>query len=85
MRASVVTDMVFLSVLLTVLPVLGALLVLSLRVSRELLPGRPDLTAADRPPTGLSRLVPVGRQVDTEVRTGLDALDLWLRSTRVRP
>lgn len=73
------------AVLLVVLMGLGALVVLTMWLSQQLLPVRPLLPVPDQPPAGLGRLVPVGRQVDAEVRQGLHALDLWLRSTRVRP
>lgn len=78
---STVVDAVLLVLALGV----AALVVLALSLSRELLPGRPSLPLEDRPPAGLSRLVPVGRQVDAEVRAGLHALDLWLRASRVHP
>lgn len=64
---------------------LAALLVLSACLARELQPARPRLPDADQPPAGLGRLVPVGRQVDTEARRGTYALDLWLRARRARP
>ena len=48
-------------------------------------PPRPQLPNDDCPPPGLSRLVPVGSQVDLECRTGLDALEMWLATRRVRP
>ncbi len=43
---------------------------------------RPFLPDADRPPAGLSRLVPIGAQVDEEVRRGCVCLDAWLRERR---
>ena len=43
---------------------------------------RPELPQDDRPPAGLTRLVPVGAQVDQESRRGLDALELWLVTRR---
>lgn len=64
---------------------IAALAALAVHVARILQPSRPWLPDEDRPPPGLSRLVPVGRQVDQECRTGLDALELWLATRRVRP
>lgn len=64
---------------------LAALVALSFHLSRSLQPVRPSLPQDDRPPAGLSRLVPVGRQVDQECRTGLQALELWLATRRARP
>lgn len=64
---------------------LAALVALSVHVARSLTPLRPRLPEDDCPPPGLSRLVPVGRQVDQECRTGLQALELWLATRRVRP
>lgn len=53
-------------------------------LARELAPVRPSLPQEDRPPVGASRLVPVGRQVDHEVRSGLQALEAWLAARRGR-
>lgn len=64
---------------------LAALVALSVHVARLLQPSLPTLPDDDCPPPGLSRLVPVGSQVDQECRTGLDALELWLVSRRSRP
>lgn len=64
---------------------IAALLVLSVHVGRVLQPSRPTLPADDCPPPGLGRLVPVGRQVDQECRSGLAALELWLATRRARP
>ena len=66
------------------LVVLGmfALVVLSVQLARAAQPARPSLPEDDCPPPGLSRLVPVGRQVDSECRRGLAALELWLASHR---
>lgn len=64
---------------------IAALIGLAVHVARELQPQRPQLPDDDCPPPGLSRLVPVGRQVDVECRNGLDALELWLATRRVRP
>ena len=44
--------------------------------------GRPTLPAPDRPPAGLSRLIPVGTQVDEEFHRGFALLDGWLRERR---
>ena len=43
---------------------------------------RPELPLDDRPPAGLSRLVPVGAQVDQESHRGVVALELWLVARR---
>lgn len=43
---------------------------------------RPELPLADRPPAGLSRLVPVGAQVAQESHRGVVALELWLAARR---
>lgn len=51
-------------------------------VRRVVLSRRPVLPAEDRPPAGLGRLVPVGEQVDAEVRRGLRALEVWLLDAR---
>ena len=64
---------------------LAALVALSVHLARALQPSRPSLPDDDCPPPGLSRLLPVGRQVDLECRTGLAALEMWLRTSRVRP
>lgn len=73
--------------LLLVVLGLAALLTLAVHLGRVLQPSsvRPALPAADCPPPGLSRLLPVGPHVDGECRRGLKALDLWLRDRRVRP
>jgi hypothetical protein len=81
MATTMVTDVVLMLLVLGV----AALVALSVHVARALTPRRPMLPADDCPPPGLSRLVPVGRQVDRECRTGLDALELWLVTRRVRP
>lgn len=72
-------------VLMLVVLGIAALAALAVHVARILQPARPSLPDADRPPAGLSRLIPVGRQVDQECRNGLDALELWLATRRVRP
>jgi hypothetical protein len=64
---------------------IAALVALSVHVGRCLQPSRPALPDEDCPPPGLGRLVPVGRQVDQECRSGLVALELWLATRRVRP
>lgn len=65
---------------------LCALLVLAVSLARDLRPRRPLLPQDDCPPAGLGRLVPVGRQVESEARRGLYALDLWLRAaSRTHP
>ena len=73
------------ALLLTVGICLAAVVLLSTWLARELAPPRPPLPYEDRPPSGLGRLVPVGGQVDQEVRSGLTALDLWLWAPRARP
>ena len=72
-------------VLMLVVLGLAALVALAAHLARALQPARPSLPDDDCPPPGLSRLVPVGRQVDHECRTGLSALELWLATRRVRP
>jgi hypothetical protein len=75
--ASVVVDLV---VMLVVFGFAG-LALLGVVVARELLPVRPSLPEDDCPPPGLSRLVPVGRQLDQECRRGVVALEQWLART----
>ena len=53
-------------------------------LARELAPARPLLPAEDRPPASASRLVPSGTQLELEVRSGLQALELWLIAHRPR-
>lgn len=72
-------------VLMLVVLGLAALVALAAHVGSALQPARPMLPDEDRPPPGLGRLVPVGRQVDQECRRGLTALEMWLRTTRLRP
>lgn len=72
-------------VLMLVVLGLAALFALGVHLGRALQPGRPTLPQEDCPPPGLSRLIPVGRQVDQEYRHGVAALEMWLRSARVRP
>ena len=72
-------------VLLLVVLGVAALVALAVHVAHLLQPSRPSLPDDDCPPPGLSRLIPVGRQVDQECRSGLDALELWLATRRVRP
>ena len=71
--------------LLLLLMGLVALAALSAYVGSSLRPVRPSLPDEDCPPPGLSRLLPVGRQVDFECRRGLDALERWMRTHSVRP
>lgn len=70
---------------LLVLLGLAALFSLGVLLARELAPALPRLPDDDCPPPGLSRLVPVGAQVDQECRSGLAALELWLAGRRARP
>ncbi len=63
--------------------VVGVLLAVALAVVVERWrPAPPRLPEPDRPPSGLGRLVPVGAQVDQEVRRGLTALESWLAAQR---
>ena len=78
------TAQVDVALMLVVLGV-AALVLLSVHVARSLQPVRPSLPEDDCPPPGLGRLVPVGRQVDQECRSGLAALELWLATRRVHP
>jgi len=71
--------------LLLLLLGLAALVSLSAYVGSSLRPARPSLPDEDCPPPGLSRLLPVGRQVDSEYRRGLEALERWLRTHPVHP
>ena len=64
---------------------LAALVGLSAYVGSALRPVRPCLPDEDCPPPGLSRLLPVGRQVDFECRRGIDALERWMRTHSVLP
>lgn len=75
------------AVLLLVVLGLAALVALAFHLGRTFQPrtARPALPDEDCPPPGLSRLLPVGRQVDVECRSGLDALEGWLRAARRRP
>ena len=72
-------------VLMLVVLGLAALVALAVLVERALQPVRPPLPDADRPPAGLGRLVPVGRQVDQECRSGIAQLEMWLITHRKRP
>ena len=66
-------------VLLGVLTLLAEAAVVGLLVRRVAVSAaRPWLPEADRPPAGLGRLVPVGRQLEQEARRGVHALELWL-------
>ena len=71
--------------LLLLLLGLAALVSLSAYVGSALRPARPTLPDEDCPPPGLSRLLPVGRQVDAECRRGVEALERWMRADPVRP
>lgn len=73
--------------LLLVVLGLAALVALVVHLDRTLVPrsGRPTLPDEDCPPPGLGRLLPVGRQVDAECRRGVEALERWMRTERVRP
>ena len=51
---------------------------LGMWLARELAPARPPLPADDCPPSTASRLVPVDRQLEHEVRRGVLALEMWL-------
>lgn len=81
MGTSTELDVVLLLMVLGLL----ALLALAGHVARELHPDLPTLPDEDCPPPGLGRLVPVGGQVDEEIRTGVAALEMWLATRRVRP
>jgi hypothetical protein len=59
-----------------------AALLITLRRALDARQARPRLPAADRPPAGLGRLVPVGAQVEDECRRGTAALEHWLLSHR---
>lgn len=63
--------------------VVGLLLTAVLLVlARRLTPAAPQLPEPDRAPVGLGRLVPVGAQVEAEVRRGLVALEVWVAAQR---
>ena len=51
---------------------------LGMWLARELAPVRPPLPAEDCPPASASRMVPVGRELELEARSGVLALELWL-------
>ena len=73
------------SVLLAVL-VAGVLLALGVAwLVERFRPPAPVLPEPDLAPAGLGRLVPVGAQVDAEVRLGLVALEAWLVAQRRTP
>jgi hypothetical protein len=74
-------DLALLLLLLSLAVLVGA----SAYVGATLRPALPTLPDEDCPPPGLSRLLPVGRQVDFECRRGLDALERWMRTHPVRP
>lgn len=71
--------------LLAVVLALAAVVLLGAWLESALRPPLPVLPAVDAAPDGLGRLLPVGRQVDLEARSGLVALDSWLRCVRARP
>ena len=72
-------------VLLGVLTLLAEAAVVGLLVRRVAVSAaRPWLPEADRPPAGLGRLVPVGRQLEQECAAGLLALERWLSAQRRR-
>ena len=69
------------ALLLAVLGVVALALVvghLTASAVRATAPARPALPDDDCAPAGLGRLVPVGGQVEQEVRRGVVALELWL-------
>ena len=78
---SVMGDVIVLMTIVLCAVSLGALL-LGLRRLVEARWPLPLLPEDDRPPAGLGRLVPVGRQVDDECRRGIDALEHWLWTVR---
>ena len=80
MGTSTALDAVLLAVLLSV----GIAAWLAGWLARELGPVRPPLPAEDCPPASASRLVPVGAQLEHEVRCGLAALEEWLLDARRR-
>lgn len=78
---TITADVLLTATILVAACVLATLLVALRRVLTARW-GRPHLPAADRPPAGLGRLVPVGEQVDQEYRRGVAALEHWLLSSR---
>lgn len=59
-----------------------ATVLITLRRTFEARLARPHLPPEDRPPAGLSRLVPIGAQVEVECRRGVVAIEHWLLSRR---
>lgn len=80
MGTSTALDAVLLVVVLSV----GIVGWLAAWLARELGPVRPCLPADDCPPATASRLVPVGAQLDHDVRRGVHALEQWLLHVRRR-
>lgn len=78
---SVTADVVLSVTILVAAFVVGVLMIALQRVLAARM-ARPHLPAADRPPAGLGRLVPVGAQVEEECRRGVAAIEHWLLSTR---
>jgi hypothetical protein len=81
--ATVTEDLVLTAVGLLVLGLVVLVAHVASSAVRSLLPGAADLPEDDRAPAGLGRLVPVGAQLEQEVRAGRAALELWL-STALR-
>lgn len=79
---SVTADVLVLLVAVGLLAVAVLATHLGAAVRSLLVPAPPALPDDDRPPAGLGRLVPVGTQVDQEVRRGVVALELWLVAHR---
>ena len=72
-------------VLVAVVGLLAEAAVVGLLVRRVAVStARPWLPEADRPPAGLGRLVPVGRQLEQECAAGLLVLERWLAAQRRR-
>ena len=78
---SVTGDVIVLVTIVLCAVSIGAVL-LGLRRLVEALWPLPPLPVDDQPPSGLGRLVPVGRQVDDECRRGIAALEHWLWTGR---
>lgn len=77
---SITANLILTATIVVAAFVLATLLV-ALRRVVETRMARPYLPAADRPPAGLGRLVPVGSQVEDEYHRGVAALENWLLST----
>ena len=85
MTATTVTSDVLLAVAVAGLVALAWLVVHVVQQTvRVLTPALPALPDEDCAPDGLGRLVPVGAQVEQEVRRGVVALELWLVAHRRR-